>query len=87
MATTANLEMTMLTAGQQETEATINNALNTIDLRFAADLGEVLLADLPAAEGYPDSYALVTDAAGGRTIVRSDGTDWKIVAVEGATVS
>lgn len=51
------------------------------------DLGEYTLATLPTAAIYPNTYALVTDAAGGRTIVRSDGTNWKIVTVEGATVS
>jgi len=56
------------------------------DLRFR-DLGEFIIASLPAAASNANSYALATDASGGRTIVRSDGTNWKIVVVEGATVS
>lgn len=53
----------------------------------AADLGEVTLATLPDATLYNGSFCLVTDASGGRTVCRSDGTDWKVVAVEGATVA
>jgi len=51
------------------------------------DLGEFTLATLPDATVNANSYALVTDAAGGRTVVRSDGTAWKIIAVEGGTVA
>ncbi len=51
------------------------------------DLGEFTIANLPAAATYPNCYAMATDASGGRTIVRSDGTNWKIVVVEGATVA
>jgi len=58
-----------------------------VDGLFATDLGEFLLANLPSAASNANAYALVTDAVGGRTIVRSDGTNWKIVVVEGATVS
>lgn len=87
MAQTTNLSMTLLAAGQQETETTINNALNTIDDKFPTDLGEYTIANLPLATANPNAYALATDASGGRTIVRSNGTVWKIVAVEGATVS
>jgi len=51
------------------------------------DLGEYTVANLPAAASSANQYALATDASGGRTIVRSDGTNWKVVAVEGATVT
>ena len=52
-----------------------------------SDLGEYAVGSLPAAATHANSYALATDASGGRTIVRSDGTNWKVVAVEGATVT
>ena len=52
-----------------------------------SDLGEYVVGSLPAAATHANSYALATDASGGRTIVRSDGTNWKVVAVEGATVT
>lgn len=52
-----------------------------------ADLGEFTVAGLPAAASNASKYALATNASGGRTIVRSDGTDWKVVVVEGATVT
>jgi len=53
------------------------------------DLGEYVIASLPAAATYPNCWALATNASGGstRTIVRSDGTNWKVVATEGATVA
>lgn len=51
------------------------------------DLGEYTVSNLPSAATYPNFWALATDASGGRTVVRSDGTNWKVVAVEGATVS
>ena len=51
------------------------------------DLGEYTVANLPAASTYPNCWALATNASGGRTAVRSDGTNWKVIAVEGATVS
>lgn len=51
------------------------------------DLGEYTVAGLPAAASYANAYALATDASGGRTVVRSDGTNWKVIAVEGATVA
>jgi len=53
----------------------------------STDLGEYTLVGLPDPTLNANAYALVTDAIGGRTIVRSNGTNWKIVAVEGATVS
>jgi hypothetical protein len=51
------------------------------------DLGEYTVAGLPAAASYANAYAVATDASGGRTVVRSDGTNWKVIAVEGATVA
>ena len=51
------------------------------------DLGEYTVAGLPSASSNANGWALATDASGGRTIVRSDGTNWKVVAVEGATVT
>jgi hypothetical protein len=51
------------------------------------DLGEYTVAGLPTASSNANAYALATDASGGRTVVRSDGTNWKVVVVEGATVT
>ena len=59
----------------------------TLDLAAPKDLGEYTVAGLPDPTTHANSYALATDASGGRTIVRSDGTAWKVVAVEGATVT
>ncbi len=52
-----------------------------------SDLGEFTIATLPVATTHTNSYALATDAAGGRTIVRSNGTNWMVVVVEGAIVA
>jgi len=87
MATTTRLTMTKLAEGQRQKEVTINDALDTLDAIASSDLGEFTLAGIPAAVANPNAYALVTNASGGRTIVRSDGSAWKIVAIEGATVS
>lgn len=87
MVDTTRMSMTKLSEGQRQKEVTINTALDAIDLNMWKDMGEYTLAGLPSAAGNPNAYALVTNAAGGRTIVRSDGTNWKIVVVEGATVS
>ncbi len=51
------------------------------------DLGEFTVAGLPTASSNANGLALATDASGGRTFVRSDGTNWKVIAVEGATVT
>ena len=59
----------------------------TLDFAAPTDLGEYTVAGLPDATTHMNAYALATDASGGRTIVRSDGTDWKVVVVEGATVT
>jgi len=87
MSTTTRFTITELEEGQQQKEVTINAALNTIDTNLAADMGEYAVASLPDATVHPNAYALATDASGGRTIVRSNGTDWKVVVVEGATVT
>lgn len=71
-----------------QTDGTGN--LNFASLAPPADLGEFTLVGLPSASLNPNSYALVTDANGSppqRTIVRSNGTVWKIVAIEGATIA
>jgi hypothetical protein len=68
---------------------TVNGALvvtGTLDASVT-DLGEFVIASLPAAGTNANSYALATDASGGRTVVRSDGTNWKVIALEGATVT
>ena len=57
------------------------------DYDLLSDLGEYTVATLPSASDNANCYALATDASGGRTIVRSDGTNWKVVVVEGATVT
>jgi len=58
----------------------------TTSRMMGIDLGEFTVAGLPTPSTYPSCWALATDAVGGRTIVRSDGTNWKIVVVEGGTV-
>lgn len=87
MVTTTRMGMTELAEGQRQKEVTINTDLGLIDAAMWKDMGEYTLATLPAAASNANAYALVTNAAGGRTIVRSNGTVWKIVVVEGATVS
>ena len=52
-----------------------------------ADLGEFTVAGLPSAATHQNSYAVATDAVGGRTVVRSNGTIWEIVVVLGGAVS
>lgn len=87
MATTTRASIEYLTEGQRNKEISINTAFDVIDSKLFKDLGEFTLANLPAAASNKDAYALCTNASGGRTIVRSNGTNWKIVAVEGATIS
>jgi len=58
-----------------------------VDDSVGYDLGEFTVAGLPSASTNANGYALATDASGGRTIVRSDGTNWKVVVVEGSTVT
>lgn len=74
-------------SGQDDFVPRYDNGDGEISLEPPADLGEYAVAGLPTASTYPSCYALATDASGGRTIVRSDGTNWKVVAVEGATVT
>lgn len=66
---------------------TIPAAQQTSGMMMGIDLGEFTIANLPAAATYPNCWALATDASGGRTAVRSDGTNWKVIALEGATVA
>ena len=87
MATTTNLTITYLEEGQRSKEASINSAYDILDAALGQDLGEFTVAGLPAAASNANHYALATDASGGRTIVRSNGTVWKVVVVEGATVA
>lgn len=87
MVDTTRLTMTKLEEGGRQKEAAINTALDIIDLNLQRDMGEFVIASLPSASANPNSYAIATDASGGRTIVRSDGTNWKIVAVELGTVA
>ena len=85
MATTTNLGITYIEVGQRNKETSINTAFDILDA--SGNLGEYTLAGLPDATLNANAFALVTDASSGRTIVRSDGTNWRIVAVEGAIVS
>lgn len=45
------------------------------------------VAQLPAASAHKGKMVHVTNASGGACIAFSDGTNWKIVAALGATVS
>ncbi len=85
--TTSRTNIVYLEVGQRSKEAAINTAFDVIDTALRTDLGEYTVATLPSAAANANAYALATNASGGRTIVRSNGTLWKIVAVEGATVS
>lgn len=87
MATTPHLDIEYLDEGQRQKEAAINDAFTTIDTNITRDLGEFTVAGLPSAVTYPYAQAIATNASGGRTLVRSNGTVWKVIAVEGATVS
>ena len=87
MAVTTRLSITKLTEGQQQKEVTINTALDTIDGVAYKHMGSYTIANLPAAADNTDAFAVATDASGGPTLVMSDGTNWKIIAVIGATVS
>jgi len=87
MAQTTRLTMTKLAEGQQQKEVTMNGSLEIIDAAMYKDMGEFIIASLPDATLNANAYALATDASGGRTVVRSDGTVWKVIAVEGATVA
>jgi len=66
---------------------TIPEAQQTANDPLGIDLGEYVIASLPAAGTYPNCWALATDASGGRSVVRSNGALWKVIAVEGATVA
>ena len=73
-------------AGQSATW-TIPDDQQTSGMMMGIDLGEFTVAGLPAAGTYPNCWAVATNASGGRTMVRSDGTNWKVIVVEGATVT
>lgn len=73
-------------------DGTVGQVLKTsgggfLGFSSAADIGEFTVAGLPDPTTRANSYALVTDASGGRTVVRSDGAAWKVIAVEGLTVT
>jgi len=80
------LPATAPTTGQV-LEVTLGGANALTSWTTPSDLGEFTVAGLPAAASNANSWALATNASGGRTTVRSDGTNWKVMAVEGATVS
>lgn len=89
-ASTNGTEYTALKAEDSITSSalwTLPSAQNSSGDPLGIDLGEYTVAGLPSASAYPNCWALATNASGGRTIVRSDGTNWKVVAVEGATVT
>jgi hypothetical protein len=80
----------VVSAATDDYVLTYDNGTGEISLEevpVQGDLGEFTVAALPAAASNANKYALATNASGGRTIVRSDGTNWKVVAVEGATVT
>ncbi len=72
-------------------DGTANQVLTTDGagaLSFASTyLGAFTVAGLPTASANTNALALATDASGGRTLVISDGTNWKVFATEGATVA
>ena len=73
--------------GQRFKETAINDGFDVIDAALWKDMGEYTVAGLPSAAANANAYALATNASGGRTVVRSDGTNWKVIVVEGATVT
>lgn len=48
---------------------------------------EFTLATMPAAASHTSAMIVVTDASGGPTLCKSDGSNWKVMAVQGATVA
>jgi len=74
------------TDGTTDGDVMKTDAAGVLSFDAPTDLGEFTVAGLPAAATNADSWALATDASGGRTIVRSDGTAWKVIALESATV-
>lgn len=83
---TNRIGITYLEEGQRQKEAAINDAYDTIDENMFTDLGEYTKAGIPSASSYPNVYAVITDTANGRTIVRSNGSNWMEVAVEGSSI-
>lgn len=87
MGTTPRLLMNELDEGGRQKEITINEALNTLDSVAYKHMGEFTVAGLPSAAANQGAFAIATNASGGRTIVASDGTNWKVIALESGTVS
>jgi len=72
--------------------AFVNDALDTLDVAVTTIsglhyLGAFAVAGLPSEAANTNRLALATNASGGRTLVISDGTNWKVFATEGATVT
>jgi len=97
-ATTTTILLEYLDVGSRSKEAQLNTNYDLMDsyvvtnnaaieAKHYKDMGEYTVAALPSAAANANAYALATNAAGGRTVVRSDGTNWKIIVVEGATVA
>ena len=87
MATTPQLDIEYLDEGQRQKEAAINDAFTTIDTNIFRDIGEYTVAGLPSAAANTYALAIATNASGGRTLVRSNGSAWKVISVEGGTVT
>jgi hypothetical protein len=68
---------------------TIPEAQQTSGDPLGIDLGEYTVATLPSASTYPNCWAVATDGGSPdqRQIVRSDGTNWRVIAIEGEIVS
>lgn len=54
--------------------------------RSPLQLDAYAVADLPPADGWTNCVAICTDESGGRTLVTSDGTNWRRVK-DGAIAS
>lgn len=83
----ANLSLSGVTAGTYNTVTVTNKGIVTTGANKGVDLGEFTIVNLPSASANANCYAVATNASGGRTVVRSNGTLWKVIAVEGSTVA